>query len=85
MPSPRRSASARSSRAARSLQRHLSEGDEWTELAVCQALAAEIDGAELYVYPGSGHLFADPGSADYEPEHARLLGERTLEFLDRIS
>jgi dienelactone hydrolase len=66
------------------LQMHLSEGDEWTELDVCEALAAEIDGAELFVYPGSAHLFADPDSADYDRFHAHLLMDRTLAFLQAV-
>jgi dienelactone hydrolase len=66
------------------LQLHTMEGDPWIELDVCQALAAEVDGAELFVYPGSGHLFADTGSKDYEPYAARLLTERALTFLQRV-
>src|SRR6478752_836407 len=52
------------------LQMHTMEHDPWVELDVCQALAAEVESAELYVYPGSGHLFADTGSPDYEPHSA---------------
>ena len=67
------------------LQMHVMEGDELGDVDVCQALAEEIDSAELYLYPGSGHLFADSGSVDYEPESARLLTDRTLAFLSRLS
>lgn len=67
------------------LQMHIMEHDPWDDLPFCQALAAEVDGAELFVYPGSGHLFADSSSADYEPEAARLLTERTLAFLARLA
>ncbi len=63
------------------LQMHISEGDE--DVPVCQELAAER-GAELWLYPGSAHLFADPGSGEYDDEAARLLLERVLEFLDRV-
>jgi dienelactone hydrolase len=34
--------------------------------------------------PGSGHLFADPSSGDYNEEAAVLLKERTLAFLRRV-
>ncbi len=38
-------------------------------------------GAELFVYPGDGHLFADPSLASYDERAATLLLERTLAFL----
>lgn len=66
------------------LQLHIMENDPWDDLPFCQQLAQEVDRAELFIYPGSGHLFADSSSADYEPEAARLLLERTLSFLDRV-
>jgi len=44
----------------------------------------EIEDAELFIYPGSGHLFADPSSDDYDEEAAGLLKERTLAFLRRV-
>jgi dienelactone hydrolase len=65
------------------LQMHMMEGDGWVELDVCQALAEQIEQAELFVYPGSGHLFADSTSRDYEADSARLLLDRTLAFLQR--
>jgi dienelactone hydrolase len=40
------------------------------------------DVAELFLYPGSGHLFADPGLPDHDPAAAALLTSRTLAFLD---
>jgi len=66
------------------LQIHVMEGDDWGDVDVARALAQQIESAELYLYPGSGHLFADSGSRDYEPESARLLMERTLEFLSDV-
>jgi dienelactone hydrolase len=63
---------------------HVMEADEWGDLEVGRALAEQIESAELYLYPGSGHLFADPGSPDYDPECARLLMDRTLAFLSRV-
>jgi dienelactone hydrolase len=59
---------------------HSMEGDEWFELDVAEALVAEAGGA-LYLYPGSGHLFADSGMPDYDEAAAALLIERTLVFL----
>lgn len=40
------------------------------------------DVAELFLYPGSGHLFADPGLPDYDAPTAALLTSRALAFLD---
>ena len=67
------------------LQMHVMEGDAWGDVHVCRALAEQVPSAELFVYPGSGHLFADSGSRDYEPECALLLMARTLTFLSTLS
>lgn len=72
--------------AAVPFQFHSMDADEWTEedRAVAQALVAQIPGAELFLYAGSAHLFADPSLADYDEEAALLLRQRTLVFLDRV-
>lgn len=67
------------------VQLHVMEGDEWGDVDVAKAIAAEVDTAELFLYPGSGHLFAEPSSPDHDPEAARLLMGRALTFLDRLS
>jgi dienelactone hydrolase len=41
------------------------------------------DAAEVFIYPGTGHLFADPGGPDYDEEAAGLMLERELEYLSR--
>jgi dienelactone hydrolase len=60
------------------------EEDEWGEedLGVARELVEEIDNAELYLYPGDGHLFADSSLGDFDEEAAGLLKERTLTFLE---
>jgi dienelactone hydrolase len=40
--------------------------------------------AELFVYPGDRHLFADSSLPSYEPAAAALLVERSREFLERL-
>jgi dienelactone hydrolase len=67
------------------LQIHMMENDPWAEedIPAAQDLA-ENEGAELFLYPGNAHLFADSSTADYEREAAVLLMERTLAFLDRV-
>lgn len=66
------------------LQMHLMDQDEWGELDVVEELARTIDGAELYVYPGSAHLFCDSSLDDYDHEAAELVLERTLALLRRL-
>ena len=68
------------------LQIHTMAADEWTEAdrATAEALIRRIPTAELFLYPGSAHLFADPSSGDYHEEAAALLKERTLAFLHRV-
>jgi dienelactone hydrolase len=41
-------------------------------------------GAELFLYPGKEHLFADSSLADYDAEAAALVTQRLLAFLDGI-
>jgi dienelactone hydrolase len=68
------------------LQIHMMDSDPWTEedRPVAEALVKEIEDGELFVYPGSGHLFADSSSGDYDEQAAGLLMERTLAFLHRV-
>ena len=40
--------------------------------------------AELFVYPGDEHLFADSSLPSYDAEAAALLEKRVLEFLGRV-
>lgn len=40
--------------------------------------------AELFVYPGAGHLFVDSSVTDYDEKAAALLTERVLAFLHRV-
>ena len=60
------------------LQLHILDGDEDFEIA--QRLAATVSGAELFVYPGSEHYFAE-----HDEQAAALLMERVLDFLAAIS
>jgi dienelactone hydrolase len=53
------------------------EGD----LDAARALVDEAEHAELFLYPGDKHLFADDGLASYDANAASLLRQRVLEFL----
>jgi dienelactone hydrolase len=68
------------------LQIHMMDADPWAEedRPAAEALVEEIDDAELFLYPGSGHLFADSSLDDYDEQAAGLLKERTLAFLKRV-
>lgn len=65
------------------LQVHLTEDDPWTEVDEARELVRDADG-ELHLYPGSGHLVADPGSPDHDSAVAELILSRSLAFLDRV-
>lgn len=67
------------------LQLHVMEDDDWGDVAENKQLAAEVDGAELFLYPGSAHLFADSSLPDYDQQAAALLLQRTLAFLDALA
>ena len=56
------------------------EGD----LDAARALAASVPDAELFVYPGSAHLFADTSLPSYDEQAAEILVERVLAFLDGV-
>ena len=66
------------------LQVHTMDRDEWVDLDGARALTSSIERGELFLYPGSGHLFADEGSPDYDPGAAALLRERVLAFLEAV-
>jgi dienelactone hydrolase len=68
------------------LQIHMMDGDPWADedRPVAEAMVEEIEDAELFIYQGSGHLFADPASGDYDEQAAGLLKERALAFLQRV-
>jgi dienelactone hydrolase len=62
------------------------DGDPWAEedLPAAEALVKEVEDAELFLYPGSGHLFADSSVDEYDENAAGLLKQRSLAFLDRV-
>jgi dienelactone hydrolase len=68
------------------LQMHLVEKDPWAEedLPAAEELAATVAGAELFRYPGSGHLVCEQGFADYDEQICRQILERSLAFLERV-
>ena len=69
------------------LQIHMMDADEWVlegDLEAARQLAESIEDAELFLYPGDRHLFADSSLPDYDKAAATLLKQRILSFLDQI-
>ena len=68
------------------VQVHGKEADPFflEDLEAAQALVASTDRAELFLYPGEQHLFADSSLPDYDAAAAALLTERVLTFLDAV-
>jgi dienelactone hydrolase len=68
------------------VQVHGKDGDPFfaEDLEAAQALVDSTDRAELFLYPGKEHLFADSSLPAYDAAAAALLTERVLAFLDEI-
>jgi dienelactone hydrolase len=68
-------------------QVHFTAEDELVDRSGVEDFEHTLDAArarlEIHVYPGSGHLFADPDSPGYDAAAAELMLARVLEFLSR--
>jgi dienelactone hydrolase len=56
------------------------EGD----VDAAREIVATTDDAELFLYPGDQHYFADSSLPSYDPDATALLTRRVLDFLDRV-
>jgi dienelactone hydrolase len=56
------------------------EGD----IDAAREIVATVENAELFLYPGDQHYFADSSLPSYDAEAAALLTRRVLDFLDRV-
>lgn len=67
------------------LQVHAMDGDpffvEDGDIDSAWELLEHADEAEMFLYPGNDHLFADSSIPSYNPEAASLLLDRVLAFL----
>jgi dienelactone hydrolase len=71
------------------VQIHLMDGDEHVlppneDLEAARRLDETVAAAELFLYHGDRHLFADRSLPSYDEAAASLLGRRVLTFLDDI-
>ena len=44
----------------------------------------KVEDADLFLYPGDQHYFADSSLPSYDADATALLTRRVLEFLDRV-
>lgn len=70
------------------VQIHGMDADEFFveegDLDAARTLVEASADAELFLYPGSQHLFADNSLPAYDEQAAGLLTERVLSFLDAV-
>lgn len=70
------------------VQVHGMDGDPFFadegDLDAARELTAGVDHAELFLYPGKQHLFADSSLPSYDRAAADLLTRRVIEFLDGL-
>jgi dienelactone hydrolase len=65
-------------------QAHQTADDPWREKEAEDAFVAKVPGAELFVYDGATHLFADPSTDDFDATAAALAMERIQAFLGAL-
>jgi dienelactone hydrolase len=68
------------------VQVHAMNADPWfvgEDSDAARALVDQAKDAELFLYPGEQHLFADSSLPSYDPDATALLTQRVLDFLSR--
>jgi len=66
------------------LQIHTMADDLWGDVEVARAIAATVEDAQLFLYPGDRHLFTDSSLPDYDEDATTLVMQRVMDFLDDI-
>lgn len=70
------------------VQIHAMEADPFFvdegDLDAARALIESAEHAELFLYPGDQHLFADASLPSYAPDAAELLRQRVHSFLEQL-
>jgi dienelactone hydrolase len=65
------------------VQVHAKEADPFfaEDIDAARALVADCADAEMFLYPGDEHLFVDSSLPSHDPDAAKLLTQRAIEFL----
>jgi len=58
--------------------------EEGGDIDAARALVEEAENAELFLYPGDRHLFADGSLPSYDADATALLSQRVRTFLDGL-
>jgi dienelactone hydrolase len=71
------------------VQVHYAADDPWVKaeeevVPLGEAVRGAGAAFEAHSYPGSGHLFFEPGLPEYDRPSSEEMWERVLDFLDRI-
>jgi dienelactone hydrolase len=70
------------------LQIHAMDGDPFFagegDIEAARDLVEQADDAEMFLYPGDQHLFADSSLPSYDEQAADLLIQRVLDFLAKL-
>lgn len=68
---------------------HYAEADPFVDQAAVDALRLDVEAAggsyEVFTYPGNAHLFADPGTQEYDRAAAELMWERVSAFAGSVA
>ncbi|WP_433474269.1 dienelactone hydrolase family protein [Spirillospora sp. CA-142024] len=66
------------------VQVHAKENDPFfaEDIGAARVLVSDCTDAEMFLYPGDQHLFADNSLPSHDPDAAKLLTQRAVEFLD---
>jgi dienelactone hydrolase len=56
------------------------EGD----IEAAREIVETVEDADLFLYPGDQHYFADSSLPSYDADATAVLTRRVLEFLDRV-
>ncbi len=70
------------------VQIHFMEEDEFGlegDIDAARELESTLEVAELFLYPGNGHVFTDSSVPDYDEDAAALVKQRVLAFLDAVA
>jgi dienelactone hydrolase len=66
------------------LQIHTMDADDRGDLDIARDLVDTVESAELFLYPGDGHLFTDDSLPAYDESATALVKQRVLGFLDKF-